>query len=166
MPQESQLYLKSLSWPLIPQFLVHLDLHLELQSLPNPPQDPPKWSPNRKKSYLLKSLFFEAFFNRIFSIFDFKIHRFSTPFWILWPSFAEMRILKKCWFSLGKTMIFKVSTFKKTTKIKRKTHQNEDVTKTRLKLLQKSILGRILASQTRPKSRKHRPKNYQKTMSK
>ena len=51
-------------------------------------------------------------------------------------------------------MIFKVLTFPKTTKIKPKTHQNEDAKKALQKPLQKSILGPILASQTLPKSKK------------
>ena len=56
-------------------------------------------------------------------------------------------------------MIFKVSTFKKTTKIKSKTHQNEDTKKASQKPLQKSILGPILAAQTPPKSKKNRIEN-------
>ena len=51
-------------------------------------------------------------------------------------------------------MIFKVLTFPKTTKIKPKTHQNEDAKKALQKPLQKSILGPILVSQTLPKSKK------------
>ena len=60
---------------------------------------------------------------------------------------------------LGKNTIFKVSSFKKTTKIQHKKLQNEGAKKTSKKSLQKSIFGAILASKTPPKSKKNRRKN-------
>ena len=124
-------------------------------------QNPSKMDPKSIKNGSWKMI---AFWNNFFIEFprcsisksiDFGLH--FGPSGHLLP---KMRILKKLWFSLGKTMIFKVSTFKKTTKIKPKTHQNEDTKKAVQKPLQKSILGRILASQTSPKSKKNRIKNH------
>ena len=55
---------------------------------------------------------------------------------------------------LGENTIFKVSSFKKTTKIQHKKLQNEGTKQTSKKSLQKSISGTILASKNPPKSKK------------
>ena len=62
---------------------------------------------------------------------------------------------------LGENTIFKVSSFKKTTKIQHKKLQNEGTKKTSKKSLQKSISGAILGSKNLPNPFKIEEKSIQ-----
>ena len=62
---------------------------------------------------------------------------------------------------LGENTIFKVSSFKKTTKIQHKKLQNEGAKKTSKKSLQKSISGAILGSKNLPNPSKIEEKSVQ-----
>ena len=62
---------------------------------------------------------------------------------------------------LGENTIFKVSSFKKTTKIQHKKLQNEGAKKTSKKSLQKSISGAILGSKNPPNPSKIEEKSVQ-----
>ena len=62
---------------------------------------------------------------------------------------------------LGENTIFKVSSFKKTTKIQHKKLQNEGTKKTSKKSLQKSISGAILGSKNPPNPSKIEEKSVQ-----
>ena len=62
---------------------------------------------------------------------------------------------------LGENTIFKVSSFKKTTKIQHKKLQNEGTKKTSKKSLQKSISGAILGSKNPPNPSKIEEKSIQ-----
>ena len=62
---------------------------------------------------------------------------------------------------LGENTIFKVSSFKKTTKIQHKKLQNKGTKKTSKKSLQKSISGAILGSKNPPNPSKIEEKSIQ-----
>ena len=67
---------------------------------------------------------------------------------------------------LGENTIFKVSSFKKTTKNQHKKLQNEGAKKTSKKSLQKSISGAILGSKNPPNTLQNRRKIGSKSKSK
>ena len=97
----------------------------------------------------------KLFFYYFFSIFDLKIHRFLYQ---IWMHFAITPKTVKVNKTLRGRTNFEGRLLKNNIKIVTKSLQNEGAQKASQKPLQKSILGRILASKTHSKSKKNRIK--------
>ena len=104
---------------------------------------------------LKKACFFNAFLHRFSSIFDLKIHRFLDQ---ISMHFAMKSKIAQVHETLRGPMNFEGRLLKNSINIDTNSIKNEGAKKTSQKALQKSILGRILASQTHSKSKKNRIK--------
>ena len=114
-----------------------------------------------KKPYQIKHIFFERFF---FNFSPFSISKsidFGMHFQAFCQASAKNTKPQKLSSCLGENTIFKVSSFKKTTKIQHKKLQNEGTKKTSKKSLQKSISGAILGSKNLPNPSKIEEKSVQ-----